>query len=69
MFSFSSRPDHQEYLSQGGAIAALKGEGFPGAQLLAERDGLTFSEGAKPGLGSALRMESYKLSGAYSLRS
>ncbi len=56
VFSFSRRPDDQEYLSQGGAVTALKGEGFQSAQLLADRDGLTFSEGAKPGLGTALRM-------------
>ncbi len=63
-FSFSRRPDDHEYLRQGGAVASLKGEGFQSAHLLAERDGLTFSEGAKPGLSSTLRMEHYKLSGA-----
>lgn len=36
------------YLATGGAVPALQAEGFRGARVLAEREGLRFVEGAKP---------------------
>lgn len=35
------------YKATGGAVAALRAEGFRGARLLAERDGLSFFEGVR----------------------
>ena len=35
------------YVSRGGAVAALESGGFRAARLLAERDGIAFSEGVK----------------------
>ena len=37
-----------EYTAEGGAVAALEAAGFRGARLLAERDGIVFSEAARP---------------------
>jgi ubiquinone/menaquinone biosynthesis C-methylase UbiE len=43
----SRRSLDPRYVESGGAQRALKDEGFLGIRLLAERDGLTFVEGAK----------------------
>jgi ubiquinone/menaquinone biosynthesis C-methylase UbiE len=43
----SSAPVDPLYISTGGAVAALEGEGFRAARLLAERDGLSFFEGVR----------------------
>jgi SAM-dependent methyltransferase len=40
-----TEPPDPHYLSSGGAIAALKAEGFKAVRQLAERDGLSFFEG------------------------
>ena len=44
---FSRRAFDQQYVAMGGALAALKAEGFRGVRLLAERDGVSFAEGTK----------------------
>ena len=44
----------RRYLSAGGALPALKAEGFKGVRLLADRGGLTFIEGMKPSVGPAV---------------
>jgi ubiquinone/menaquinone biosynthesis C-methylase UbiE len=41
----SSRPVDPHYESSGGAVTALKAEGFKAVRQLAERDGLSFFEG------------------------
>jgi ubiquinone/menaquinone biosynthesis C-methylase UbiE len=41
-------PINQQYRADGGAVAALEGAGFRGARLIAERDGVMFSEAARP---------------------
>ena len=46
--AFSKRSMDPHYLRRGGANAALEAEGFRGVRLLADRDGLVFSEGIKP---------------------
>ena len=38
-------PADPHYLSSGGAVTALKAEGFKAVRQLAERDGLSFFEG------------------------
>jgi ubiquinone/menaquinone biosynthesis C-methylase UbiE len=43
----ASPPVDAHYKSSGGALAALEAEGFRGARLLAERDGLSFFEGVR----------------------
>jgi hypothetical protein len=43
----TSAPVDPHYLSSGGAVAALRAEGFRGARVLAERDGLSFFEGVR----------------------
>lgn len=45
---FSKRAVDPHYLNSGGGKAALEAEGFRGVRLLADRDGLLFSEGMKP---------------------
>lgn len=45
---FSARSVDPHYRAQGGADAALRAEGFKPVRMLAERDGLLFTEGAKP---------------------
>jgi SAM-dependent methyltransferase len=40
-------PVDPHYQRSGGAVAALQGEGFRAARLLAERDGLSFFEGVR----------------------
>ena len=42
-----SAPTDPQYQSSGGAGPALQAEGFRGARLLAERDGLSFFEGVR----------------------
>jgi ubiquinone/menaquinone biosynthesis C-methylase UbiE len=37
-----------QYAAEGGAVGTLEAAGFRGARLLAERDGLIFSEAARP---------------------
>ena len=44
---FSKRALDRRYVDDGGAQAALKAEGFRGVRLLAERDGVSFTEGTK----------------------
>ena len=44
---FSKQSLDRQY-ANGGAISALKAEGFRGVRLLSERDGISFSEGTKP---------------------
>jgi len=39
---------NSEYTAEGGAVATLEAAGFRGARLLAERDGIVFSEAARP---------------------
>lgn len=50
---FSRQTLDRQYMA-GGALTALKAEGFLGVRVLSERDGLTFTEGSKaanpPGL-------------------
>ena len=48
---FAKSSVDRRYLSGGGALAALQGEGFRVVRLLAERDGMTFVEGTKPNPG------------------
>lgn len=43
----SSRPVDPHYQSSGGAVTALKAEGFKAVRQLAERDGLSFFEGVR----------------------
>ena len=43
----SETPVDPHYASSGGAVAALRAEGFRGARPLAERDGLSFFEGVR----------------------
>ena len=43
----SRQPVDPHYQSSGGAVTALKAEGFKAARLLAERDGLSFFEGVR----------------------
>jgi ubiquinone/menaquinone biosynthesis C-methylase UbiE len=45
---FSKRSMDARYVRTGGAQGAIKGEGFRGVRILADRDGLIFSEGTKP---------------------
>jgi ubiquinone/menaquinone biosynthesis C-methylase UbiE len=45
--SSSATPRDAHYESSGGAVAALRAEGFRGARALAERDGLSFFEGVR----------------------
>jgi ubiquinone/menaquinone biosynthesis C-methylase UbiE len=45
--SSSAQPPDPHYESSGGAVAALRAEGFRGARTLAERDGLSFFEGVR----------------------
>ena len=44
---FSKRTLDRRYADDGGAQAALKAEGFRGVRRLAERDGISFTEGTK----------------------
>ena len=39
-----------EYAAEGGAVATFEAAGFRGARLLAERDGMVFSEAARANL-------------------
>ena len=43
----AATPVDQHYKTSGGALVALEAEGFRGARLLAERDGLSFFEGVR----------------------
>jgi ubiquinone/menaquinone biosynthesis C-methylase UbiE len=43
----SSAPQDPHYQASGGAVAALRAEGFRSARTLAERDGLSFFEGVR----------------------
>ena len=45
---FSARSIDPHYRAQGGAVAALRAEGFNPVRTLAERDGLLFTEGVNP---------------------
>jgi ubiquinone/menaquinone biosynthesis C-methylase UbiE len=47
LFGPGATPIDQHYKNSGGALAALEAEGFRGARLLAERDGLSFFEGVR----------------------
>jgi hypothetical protein len=40
-------PTDSQYASNGGAVAALRAEGFRGARLLGQRSGLSFFEGVR----------------------
>lgn len=44
---FSRTPINREYVAQGGAVGVLEAAGFRAARLIAQRDGLAFSEAAK----------------------
>ena len=44
---FSQRAFDTQYVARGGAQTALKAEGFRGVRRLAERDGVSFTEGTK----------------------
>jgi len=46
----SRRAIDKAYADRGGAKAALQGGGFRGVRVLAERDGMIFTEGAKRSL-------------------
>ena len=43
----ANQPADTRYQTSGGAVAALEGEGFRAARLLAERQGLSFFEGVR----------------------
>lgn len=47
LFGPGAFPVDQHYKNSGGALVALEAEGFRGARLLAERDGLSFFEGVR----------------------
>ena len=48
---FSRQPLDRQYAA-GGAVTALRAEGFRGVRVLSERDGLRFTEGTKPAQGT-----------------